>query len=120
MSKGKKQVYRDAGAGDSTHSLEFAQLHLEELSMATSITAYSKNVAPSAEWDMYNVRFATPLGQEFQFSGLNIGYKGTGPQTFVKVLKLIGWNINKDVLFQNEELQIVRELPPPKKDEGIE
>lgn len=123
MAKSKNLVFKDSGEGNPSDSLQFAKDHLEDLSQATFIKAVQNSVASSREWGQFNVRFTTPLGQEFHFSGLNIGYKGSGPQTFIKVMKLINWTINPDVVFINSELQIARELPSdkkkkPKKKEG--
>lgn len=116
MAKSKKQIYKDGGLGDPTLSLEFAAQHLEELSESTVLQAQVKADA-TKDWQEYNVRFSTPLGQEFWFSGLNLGYKGSGPRALVKILKLIGWTVNDDVIYINEKLQIARELPSTNVDE---
>lgn len=110
MAKQKKQIYKDGGEGDPTLSLEFAKEHLEELKEATVLQAQFKADA-AGDWQEYNVRFFTALGQEFLFSGLNVGYRGHGPKTLIKVLKLIKWTINQEVVFQNQKLQVARELP---------
>lgn len=110
VAKSKKQIFRDEGEGETTLSLEFAKQHLEELSESTVLQAQFKTDA-KGDWQEYNVRFYTPLGQEFWFSGLNCGYRGHGPRTLIKILKLIKWTINQEVVFQNEKLQVARELP---------
>lgn len=117
VAKSKKQVSKDGGEGDPTLSLEFAKQYVEELSDATVLQAQFKADA-QGDWQEYNVRLYTALGQEFWFSGLNCGYKGHGPRTLVKILKLINWTINQEVVFQNEKLQVARELPT--KEEGKE
>lgn len=111
----KKAIFKDDGLGDSFSSLEYAKAHLDDLSEATTVKAEIKADA-KGEWATYNVRFGTPLGQEFWFSGLNIGYRGTGPRTLVKVLKLINWEVNDEIIFINEKLEIARELPPKKEE----
>lgn len=111
----KRTYYKDLGEGDSNASLEFAKLHLDNLKMATSLVAQFKADA-TGDWVTYNVRFANDLKQEFHFSGLNVGYRGQGPRTLVKVLKLIGWQVNDEIIFINDKLQIARELPPNKED----
>lgn len=119
MAKNKKQVYKDGGGGDPAASLEFAKEHLVELKASTVLQAQLKADA-KGDWQEYNVRLYSPLGHEFWFSGLNCGYKGAGPRTLAKVLKLIDWNLNLEVIFINEKLQIARELSGADEEEDTE
>lgn len=108
--KNKNEILKDEAEGFSEASLTFAKFHKKALSLATTLEAKFK-ADGEGDWNEYNVRFYNPLGQEFWFSGLNCGYKGSGPQALVKVLKLIKWKVNPDLVFINEELQIAREVP---------
>lgn len=105
--KPKKTVHKDAGEGDTTHSAAFARQHKEQLKTAVRLKAYF-NQAATGTWSKYNVRFFTADNSEFWFSGFNISYKGAGPTQLVKFLKEIHWDINPEVLFINEELEITR------------
>lgn len=112
----RKQVIKDNGNSDSQESLDFAQKYLTDLQTATTLKAQLNNAVSAQDftddWGTYNVRFGLPDGKEFWFSGFNIGYKGTGPTYLVKVLKKIHWDINPEVIFINEKLEVTRAIGP--------
>lgn len=106
----KKQIYRDSGLGDPEESLLFAQQNQLQLKTAIKLKACFNGTAINREWGTYNVRFTLQNGSEVQFSGFNVGYKGSGPQALIKALQLIKWSINKEVIYINESLEITREI----------
>lgn len=116
MPKPNKMIYKDDGEGYSEASLEFAKDHLKDLSQSVTLSAKFKADA-KGDWSEFNTRFFTLLGDEIWLSGCNVGYKGQGPRTLVKILKLINWNLNEDVVYINNELQVTRELPPEEEKE---
>jgi hypothetical protein len=114
----QKDIYKDLGEGYSSSSLDFAKNYVDQLKNATTVESIFKSDG-RGDWATYNTRFTTPFGQEFWFSGLNCGYGGEGPRTLVKILKLIGWTVNPEVIYNedNKHLKIARDLPPQKSDE---
>lgn len=112
----KLKIIKDTGAEDPSLSLLFAQEHTAELEKAVLLQAHFKTAGPTAEWNTYNVRFTTSDKVQLWFSGLNINYRGNGPQTLLKILKLSGWNINKDLVYINEHLKVARKLPDSEKE----